>query len=273
MSLTSEIAELNSEGYDEAYLSVNYRNRKEENQEKNSQKELNSEEIQEETSVSQVTKQKKTRKKKKNVIYILINPAFNHLIKIGYADNLESRLRTLNSNSGIPEDFHVYATYEVKERLEDRKIHEIIDTLDPTLRYNKKREFFEMTPEKAYHILEAIATINGLQENLSLNPLNDSYISDLLEKNEEKREKKSPRPALTFDMLGINEGEMLEFTEDPSIKVTVGEDLKHVRYNGEKISMSALAQKLLNSKYPLQGPLYFMYKGKRLTELRELREE
>lgn len=208
------------------------------------------------------------------VIYILINPAFSHLIKIGYADNLESRLKSLNSNSGLPEDYHVYATYAVSKRLEDLKIHDIIDTLDPTLRYNKKREFYEMSAEKAYKILESIATINGLEENLVLNPLHDSYIEDMREVIlEEKKEKKHPKPNLNFNMLGIKAGEVLEFTEDPSIHVVVDEDLRHVKYHGETISMSKLAQKLLNSKYPLQGTLYFSYEGERLTKLRKKREE
>lgn len=205
------------------------------------------------------------------VIYILINPAFPHLVKIGYADDVVSRLKTLNSNSGIPANFHVYATYSVATRLEDAKIHTIIDSLDSSLRYNKKREFYNMTPQKAYGLLEAIAAINSLQDNLCLNPLNDPYVSDVVGASISV-EKRAPKPALTFDMIGIGAGEELVFTEDDAIKVTVDTDLKHVIYNGNKMSMSALAQKLLSSKHPVQGTLYFTYNGERLTEIRDKKE-
>lgn len=207
----------------------------------------------------------------KGVIYILTNPAFPHLVKIGYADDVVSRLKTLNSNSGIPANFHVYATYEVAARLEDTKIHSIIDGLDPTLRYNKKREFYNMTPKRAYDLLDAIATINGLQNNLHLNPLNDPYVSNIID-DSTPPEKRTPKPALTFDMINIKAGEELVYTENEAIKVTVDTDLKHVIYNSDRISMSALAQKLLNSKSPVQGTLYFTYNGKRLTEIREEKE-
>lgn len=111
------------------------------------------------------------------VIYILVNPAFPNLVKIGYADDLDKRLKQLNRNSGLPDPFHVYASYSVKKRLEDLKLHSLIDSLDKTLRHSKNREFYEMTAEKAYGILVAIAQINGSEENLILNPQNDEYIN------------------------------------------------------------------------------------------------
>ena len=42
-------------------------------------------------------------------IYILVNPAFPSLVKIGYADNVQKRVKSLNSNSGLPDPYHVYA--------------------------------------------------------------------------------------------------------------------------------------------------------------------
>lgn len=68
------------------------------------------------------------------VIYILTNPSFPDYIKIGYADNINSRLNQLNRSECIPFAFRVYATYEVNSRLSDIKIHSIIDKLNPNLR-------------------------------------------------------------------------------------------------------------------------------------------
>lgn len=100
----------------------------------------------------------------KGYIYILTNPSFPQYVKIGYADNVEKRLKQLNRSECIPYAFRVYAQYEVNSRLSDKKIHSIIDRLNPTLRtietihgVEKKREFYAMTPEDAYDILMAIA--------------------------------------------------------------------------------------------------------------------
>jgi hypothetical protein len=207
--------------------------------------------------------------KNKGSIYVLVNPAFPHLVKIGYADDVESRLKTLNSNSGIPADFHVYLTYEGVARLEDKRVHELIDIINPALRYNKKREFYEMTTEQAYNMFLSMATIHDCKDNLALNPLKDPYIDDIMSDLQEIKQKGSKASPLTFDMIKIAAGAELTYTEDDSVKVYVHEDLKHVIYNGEKISMSKLATKLLGAKYQVQGPLYFMYKGKRLTEIRK----
>ena len=45
-------------------------------------------------------------------------------------------------------------------------------------------------------------------------------------------------------------------------------DDKHVEYEGETLSLTALAKKLLDTKRAIQGPLYFQYNGEILTDLR-----
>lgn len=108
-------------------------------------------------------------------IYILVNPAFKDLVKIGYADDVQKRLKTLNSNSGLPDPFHCFAIYKVRKRLEDLRLHDLLDSLDSTLRHSKNREFFEMDADKAYGVLSAIAQINGDEEQLVKNPFDDEY--------------------------------------------------------------------------------------------------
>ena len=110
---------------------------------------------------------------KTGVIYILTNPSFPEYVKIGYADDIDKRLLQLNRSECIPFAFRVYATYEVNSRLSDLKIHSIIDKLNPNLRsienFNGKqrtREFYAISPEDAYSILEAIAEIHGCADKL-----------------------------------------------------------------------------------------------------------
>lgn len=68
-----------------------------------------------------------------------------------------------------------YAYYEVNQRLTDIKIHELIDKLNPDLRsidtFNgkpRKKEFYAITKEVAYNILESIAMVSGTTDRLHL---------------------------------------------------------------------------------------------------------
>lgn len=112
-------------------------------------------------------------------IYILTNPAFPGLVKIGYADDPFQRLHQLNSHSGTPAPFYVYATYDVYERVSDKKIHSMIDMLNPDLRYNRNREFFTLSPQQAYDILYTFAFVNGLQDNLHYKPYDGQIYTGL----------------------------------------------------------------------------------------------
>ena len=92
----------------------------------------------------------------KGCIYILTNPSFPTYVKIGYADDVNARVRQLNRTECTPFAFRVYATYAVNARLTDMKLHDIIDKLNPELRSidnvngkKRVREFYAMTAEDA----------------------------------------------------------------------------------------------------------------------------
>lgn len=82
-------------------------------------------------------------------------------------------VKELNRSECIPFAFRLYAYYEVPQRLTDKKLHELIDMINPDLReieeFDGKRrtsQFYNMYFDKTYNILQAIAQINGLEENL-----------------------------------------------------------------------------------------------------------
>ena len=207
--------------------------------------------------------------KNTGVIYILTNPSFPEYVKIGYADDVDRRLKELNRSECTPFAFRLYAYYEVATRLSDIKIHEMIDKLNPNLRSiddieGKKRirEFYAMDAEEAYSILESIATINGLEKNLhKVKPTNE-------ESAEEKEANIVRLEAFKFSMCGLQEGAELEFINDSSKKCYVVSE-KKVKYEDEEYSLSALAQKLLDKPYQVAGPHYFKYNGEILSDLRE----
>lgn len=110
-------------------------------------------------------------------IYILHNEAFPQLVKIGYATDIQRRMKELQT-SGVPKPFHCFASYGVKHKLADFQIHQLIDGLNSNVRYSDNREFYEMSVEDAYKILLCIATISGTSDRLVKNPYGDSYFGD-----------------------------------------------------------------------------------------------
>lgn len=206
---------------------------------------------------------------KAGVIYILTNPSFPEYVKIGYADDVDRRLKELNRSECIPFAFRLFAYYEVSNRLSDKKIHDMIDRLNPNLRSiddfegkKRVRKFYAMDAEEAYSLLEAIAEINGLRDNLhrvapSKKEIEADEIADSVRAE-----------AFKFSMCNLKEGDELEFINDSNIKCYVKNE-KKVVYNDEEYSLTALAKLLLGVNYSIAGPHYFTYRGEKLCDLRE----
>ena len=213
----------------------------------------------------------------KGVIYILTNPSFKEYVKIGYAHDIENRLRQLNRSETIPFAFRVYAIYEVNSELTDKELHNLIDNLNPDLRTietfdGKKRvkEFYAMSAEDAYSILESIAKISGTTACLKrLTPEGHEVLD---EQTAEEVKEEARRGPFRFSEVGIKPGEKVVFIEDSSIQPVVIDD-RHIEYNGQTTSLSALAVQIKKPDYPLQGTVWFTYKGVKLDDLRRQQEK
>lgn len=195
-------------------------------------------------------------------IYVMTNPCLHDMVKIGYASDVEARRKQL-STTALPFEYEIYATYETSGQLEDKKLHELIDTLNPKLRLAKNREFFAMSAEKAYRLLEAIAIISGSADKLK-------HVAPMQGEGTVSSTRKQPhcqgssgrkqRPAINFQKCGIPVG---------SVRVTVVDAEKNkVKYNGETTSLSPLAEKLRNVS-AIQGASVFTYNGKKITDIAE----
>lgn len=209
----------------------------------------------------------------KGVIYILTNPSFPHLVKIGYTKNIETRLQRLNSSDHVPFAFRVFAVYEVEKPLTDKKLHQLIDKLNPDLRTietfdgrERAREFYAMSAEDAYSLLECIAEISGTQKRLKrMTPEGHEIVDEQIATELRETARRGP---FRFSDCNISIGSEIVFIEDENIKAVVVDD-RHIEYNGETTSLSALAQLLKGFHHPVQGTLWFTYQGERLTALRE----
>lgn len=191
----------------------------------------------------------------KGYIYIMTNPCLKNMVKIGYATDVEARRKQL-STTALPYDYEVYATYETSGNLEDKKLHKLIDNLNPDLRVSKNREFFVMKPKEAYELLEAIAIISGSQDKLTLLAADDKQTT---------HQQNKKRPSINFEECGIPVGAKLIYTEDPTVVVTV-EGPRKVIYNDEITSLSAVVGRIKGAK-AIAGPLYFTYNGRPITDI------
>ncbi|MBR3881066.1 MAG: GIY-YIG nuclease family protein, partial [Mailhella sp.] len=211
----------------------------------------------------------------KGVIYILTNPSFPDYVKIGYADDIDKRLKQLNRSECTPFAFRVYATYEVNSRLSDLKIHAIIDRLNPNLRsienvngQKRVREFYAMSPEDAYSIFEAIAEIHDCTNALKLITPSEEEIKAEETAKEIDTERGDKASNFSFTRCNITVGEKIEYIYDSSITAIVAGE-RAIEYEGMTMSLTALAKKLTGKTYAIAGPKYFKYKGEGLNELRE----
>lgn len=215
---------------------------------------------------------------RKGVIYILTNPSFKEYVKIGYADDVEKRLQQLNRSECTPFAFRIYATYEVDARLDDLKLHRMIDQINPNLRSidnvdgkRRVREFYAMTPETAYAIFETIAELGGRRDKLHLyDPTdierqNEEIAQDIEEQNIERL------TPFAFSKCNISIGSTVTFVSQGNTNSgaqCVVVDDKNVEYEGKTWSLSALATEFLGSKWTVAGPRYFKYNGEWLNDIR-----
>lgn len=209
------------------------------------------------------------------VIYILTNPSFPEYVKIGYADDVQKRLKQLNRSECIPFAFRIYATYEVESRLSDLKIHSIIDRINPNLRSienfdgkTRVREFYAMTPENAYGILEAIAEIHDCTDKLKLYEMTEHEMQAEELSQEIDSENYERAANFSFGKCNIAVGEEITYCDDENIKAKVVDD-KKVEYEGGTYSLTALAKRLSGVKYSIAGPRFFKYKGEWLNDIRQ----
>ena len=77
-------------------------------------------------------------------------------------------------------------------------------------------------------------------------------------------------PPFRFSMCNIDVGDYITWYNDDDLRFKVHDD-RTVEYNGNFLTLSALAAILLNkaSSAGVRGPLYFKFRGTPLIELRE----
>ena len=197
-------------------------------------------------------------------VYILTNPTIPDLVKIGRTKNLEERMRSLSSHSGVPVPFQCFYCCEVNDGNEvEKRLHFGLGDH----RINPKREFFRINPER----------VKVLLEGWSIRDVTPS--SDIVDSQEEQDSlirETSRRPMFTFQMVDIPVGSELTFLKDET-KVSIVSGVREVEYENVKYSLNQITMELLTTEFgknwkSVRGPDYWIFENETLTE-RRLRME
>ncbi|MBN1281920.1 MAG: GIY-YIG nuclease family protein [Alphaproteobacteria bacterium] len=215
----------------------------------------------------------------KEIVYILTNPSLNGWIKIGFTakDDITDRLNALNNSEAIPLDFRVYAVlYCDNAHKTEGLIHDLFDNINPELhaieqRANgkmRKKEFFQISPEKAYEVMDTIVKFAPEKYELVIEKATKEQQE--IENIVEEVSQKEKRTRTTFKMLGIPIGAELVFSKDSNVKCIVVDEINTVKYNDEEFSISNLAWKLTGRSRDtgVNGFYEFLYEDERLWDRR-----
>ena len=215
-------------------------------------------------------------------VYILTNPSFREdWVKIGKSSRpVDVRSKELD-NTAVPLPFEIYATLKTTKYAKvERQIHKQIDRLTD-LRIRQNREFFNIAPSVALDIMRDIA---DLLDDAELYVYVDGKPVVSKSKDEDKKieaeskekQRKTQKPPFKFHMIGLNVGDTIVF--DPlRMPVRIASDDK-IEYDGRLYSLSAFTANFLpeekqNTSGAYQGPKYFSYNGKELSEVRKEKEQ
>ncbi|MDR2017304.1 MAG: GIY-YIG nuclease family protein [Syntrophobacterales bacterium] len=208
-------------------------------------------------------------------VYILTNPSFvDDWVKIGKSSRpVNVRSKELD-NTAVPLPFSICATLKTaKYNAAERFIHKMIDMVAPDIRIRKGREFFNITPRKAYDIL---VLCSEQYDDAEVEIFDEDLLDEINVQNNGKSQPHLERSArLTFEMLGIPVGEKLAFYSDSSITAKVVDKGSTVRVDDLELSLSAAARYIneklgtANQSGAYQGGLWFKYKGETLTDMRK----
>ena len=190
--------------------------------------------------------------------------------KIGYADTVKERVRVLNSHETTPFCFRVFATYEVSSRLQDMSVHDLIDFLNPSLRSrevvegkSRVREFYAMSPDDAYSILENIAKISGTVDKLVKQPFTKQEEKDVITAEEVKKVSANRHHFKEIDFSSSLTGKKYHETtnEDGTLKIIDLETNDEVPNNAHPSKKAIIGQAIkdLGGDTPKDESLYQRY--------------
>ena len=210
-------------------------------------------------------------KYKKNILYVLANPAMPDYLKVGITGNLDERIKSLSYPTGIPEPFRrIYAVKTPRAS----KLERAIQKAHGKHRVGKKEFFKEIDLEHIKAIVEV--SLND-KDKIIVDIDEETDVTDETHTSDQSsagptRSKKVKKGFAGFGELNIPPGTELTLKGDPSITCQVSKKdprNKKVRYKGQEMSLSKAAAraKKTRNRYGLPGTEYWKYKGKTIRQI------
>ena len=196
------------------------------------------------------------------IVYLLTNPVMPGLVKIGMTTQkeIDQRMKELYT-TGVPLPFECQFACKVKKS-DCAKIEKALHTAFEPQRINANREFFRIQVGQAKAILELFH-----HEDITSDVSNEIE-NDLTPEDKAATIKAQvKRPPLNFHEMGMQDGDVLVWKDDPKITVTIISERK-IRYEGEDISLSTLSAQLKGYKTKHIAPgAHWLYKDRLLNEI------
>lgn len=195
------------------------------------------------------------------IVYVLSNDAMPGLIKIGMTkrEELKQRLAELYT-TGVPFPFKCLYACEVKDC---KKVEAALHTAFSTDRVNPKREFFKMSLERVYAILQIVAEKDVT--STVADDLNQDVSTDEIKASEEFT--KTRRPQLNYEEMGIPIGSELKTQVGDQEYIATVYSPRKIMFDGEVTSLTAATKKIRSISYAIQPTFYWTYEGKKLYDI------
>lgn len=193
-----------------------------------------------------------------SIVYVLTNPAFDGLVKIGTTVDLDQRLRSLD-NTSVPWPFRCEYAARVKDAYALEKLlhHAFGDR-----RVRDNREFFEV---EASRVVAALKLTGGEDVTPPGDIAADAAGIAALERPIRRK------AAVNFEMIGLTPGTELYFVDDETITATVHSKWLIV-FEDQEMSMSASALAVHHRRgktwSAANGANYWAYDGETVNERR-----
>lgn len=194
------------------------------------------------------------------IVYALTNASMPGLVKIGKTTQADISLRMGQLYStGVPVPFECVYAVQVDNCT---KVEAAFHIAFGPYRINPNREFFKIEPEQVISILKLLGP------NDATDKIRKELDENVSQAERDSGDKLKKRPNMDFHQMGIANGQLLYFVDDPSITVTVSGPRK-VIYNGNPVSLTAATRAILNLDYSIQPSPRWKYNGKLLKDIYE----
>jgi hypothetical protein len=197
------------------------------------------------------------------VVYILENEAFAvPVVKIGKTGQQDWVARIKQLNTAVPLPF----TCAKASRVDDMGRVEAFlhQTFFPAKR-QWRGEFYEVEAWRVAQVLKIFETEDATNLVTVPDPEEEKAINTTVGNKEAKAD-------FTFAVARIPVGTKLGFKGRPEIEAKVMDDKTTVLYEGEAYTMSALATKIKQKDYVVQGILWWTYDNETLRQRRDRME-